>query len=498
MAGPSSDESRMVHVFNSRTNNNWVGVALGLCAMVLLSREKVFCVMGELNLGVASLNEGTLIKASQLNATHWELTDPSTPWEQIDLKNCWNVSDGDKVYKTPALYYSSNFGYVVAEEKTYQQRNYPQGKYWESPIMLERECLCKRRIAWIKPDLQRSLLYKNQTYRRPIGQHFRFAWQWAPQPSKRRNKHVQTMTNLMLTTFTAYKAMVIRLLQFYATVDVTTQVTKAIQYRGTEGGVEVMDFDKGILQTFLTNYVDKQGLSPYMNRIRYQFTGHDLIFEPLEGDFLIQEVDDEHNSVSIRNTTKYVGVLNETFWPVSTNIWPSDFDFPEWNEKIRWIAPTHIVNWTHDGEVIQKHGPMVLYDTYPSMLHWDSECKRRIERNKQCQYPVGSMEVKMRFWDETKYDPARNRTQFPAPPLMLKGGKWPSRNAQDPLSVPGIGIPARRNKRFIFEAIALIFAGINYANTRTLIGEINDRIDEMTRQVNTRFAQRFAQKLCIH
>ena len=83
---------------------------------------------------IATIEDARLISTQQIDYDKWRIVQNST-WEKLSLARCWNVNDGNSpdghepIFEDPGLFYSPNFGYVVAERITYQEKEFPNRRY---------------------------------------------------------------------------------------------------------------------------------------------------------------------------------------------------------------------------------------------------------------------------------------------------------------------------------------------------------------------------------
>ena len=308
---------------------------------------------------------------------------------------------------------------------------------------------------------------------------------------------------------TLYKTMVVRLFEKYASVNADC-TRNFFNVRGENimpfgGGVRDVSWSRNILNLNYASKPDKWNRQQVRN-ITCQFTGSFIAFEPLQGDLIIQEYDENYDD-------PWTSTLFEDFYikgqyrrvPISSNIWapiifsdvkswidPKHGGMPSWIARIKWIEPTNDLGQTHDGAIQRKSGPMEIYLTYPSMTRSDKNCTIRVRKNAECVDPVGGIRAKLRFWEQVKYDPASNQKRFPDRPLMIRGAgnkNWDAVQMRATSAYAAERATRTRKKRQFLGATALSFATANRAAINTLRSQLNSRLKSMTNQMNIRFAK---------
>ena len=207
-------------------------------------------------------------------------------------------------------------------------------------------------------------------------------------------------------------------------------------------------------------------------KFEWTFTSDLIAFNTLSEEILIQM------------NSQRQGTELPTYWPKGIQL-PSS----NWPENVRWIRSGNQTDYA-DGpsRKWQDQDEVPIYQTYPSMVHDDPKCLGRVKQNPKCQQPVGGLKMKLRFWNETNYDPSHNQEFLPIHPLVIKGprhghvaGTITEEQAKS------------RTKRQLGIAIGILTAVIVFFLTNAVemnfMMNFNSDLKDLTRRVNARFTQ---------
>lgn len=402
-----------------------------------------------------------------------------TRWEHYNLTTCWNSVYRKRKFINPGLFFSSTFGYVKAERITFQEYAYPHGNFWRDVNKFEQTCLCNRKLGYIKPDLTIEALDREYVYTRPTGNQVRLVWRWNTTDSKMLE---HSPGGTYQRAVTKYKLMALRLFAKYSSIRISCR--KFVTHD------PMLGYLMSRYNASDTKITDCAFKNSRLYCVNCTTQGLVVAYEPHSSDILVQEEDPTLRlSFSLGSLEFIPGKYN--FHP-SIPVWTdrSGDDKPWLPEKIKWILPTFPnkggLNF-RDGEHPVRTSDLVpMFKYYPSLLASDQNCIRRTRLNVQsCTDPVGGLELKLAHWKDIHYDSESNSPRYPGPPLVVIGnaGSHPKESRS---TMPG----KRRRKRFFFSMLILFFSVITtVAVTSNLQSVINENVDNLTDQMNTRYTK---------
>lgn len=411
---------------------------------------------------------------------------PNTKWESYNLSCVWKDETDQHQFKNPGMYYSSTFGYVIAEKLSYREYAFPFGTFWEDVNQFEQSCLCVRGIGYIVPGLTYKSLNKSVIYTRPTGHYFRLHWNWTMTDAEVRQWNPG---NQFIEAMTKYKLTLLKLFDLYSSV----QASCSLQYEKNRTRAELYN----IFYETKNNFAHCKRKNQIYECIKCSMVRMMYAYEPVKSDLIIQEVDH----------TKTLGYWELDFIPPSdlrlgrwwrrgeerrptANLWPSAINglwCAELPSRIKWLLPLYAYDDTpdlRDGPPEKLSGNLPLYYKFPSMSKIDQACQSRVRANtKLCRDPVGGLEIKLAHFDHIHYDISNGELRFPGPPLIIKGhGRSEMRGIDS--SKPR----KSRKKRFLFTILAMAFSALlSLVTSSTLQSEFNSKVEDLTTQLNTRF-----------